>query len=69
MSNGLLLMAPLTLSGSMNSLLDNNKVFCLPNNERIALAPKVLVVFEVDDLLQASPATFSRCEIIIFDPG
>jgi hypothetical protein len=54
---------------SMNSLLDDNKVLCLPNNERIQLGPHVKMVFEVDDLSQASPATVSRCGMIYFDPS
>ncbi|KAK8866475.1 hypothetical protein M9Y10_009438 [Tritrichomonas musculus] len=52
---------------SMNSLLDDNKVLCLPNNERIQITPKVKMVFEVGDLSQASPATVSRCGMIYFD--
>ena len=54
---------------SMNSLLDDNKVLCLPNNERIQLGPHVKMVFEVDDLSQASPATVSRCGMVYFDPS
>ncbi|KAK8896419.1 hypothetical protein M9Y10_014318 [Tritrichomonas musculus] len=52
---------------SMNSLLDDNKVLCLPNNERIQLGPEVKLIFEVDDLSQASPATVSRCGMVYFD--
>ena len=52
----------------MNSLLDDNKVLCLPNNERIQLGPHVKMVFEVDDLSEASPATVSRCGMVYFDP-
>ena len=54
---------------SMNSLLDDNKVLCLPNNERIQLGPHVKMVFEVDNLNEASPATVSRCGMIYFDPS
>ncbi|OHT16390.1 Dynein heavy chain family protein [Tritrichomonas foetus] len=53
---------------SMNSLLDDNKVLCLPNNERIQLGPHVKMVFEVDNLSEASPATVSRCGMVYFDP-
>ena len=53
---------------SMNSLLDDNKVLCLPNNERIQLGPHVKMVFEVDSLDEASPATVSRCGMVYFDP-
>ena len=54
---------------SMNSLLDDNKVLCLSNNERISLGSHVKMMFEVDDLSQASPATVSRCAMIYFDPS
>ncbi|OHT12762.1 Dynein heavy chain family protein [Tritrichomonas foetus] len=54
---------------TMNSLLDDNKVLCLSNNERIALGNHVKMVFEVDDLSQASPATVSRCGMVYFDPS
>ncbi|OHS98393.1 Dynein heavy chain family protein [Tritrichomonas foetus] len=54
---------------SMNSLLDDNKVLCLPNNERIQFGSKVKMVFEVGDLIHASPATVSRCGMIFFDQG
>ena len=54
---------------SMNSLLDDNKVLCLPNNERIQLGPHVKMMFEVDNLDEASPATVSRCGMVYFDPS
>lgn len=54
---------------TMNSLLDDNKVLCLSNNERISLGNQVRMMFEVDDLSQASPATVSRCGMIYFDPS
>jgi MoxR-like ATPase len=54
---------------TMNSLLDDNKVLCLSNNERISLGGRVRMMFEVDDLSQASPATVSRCGMIYFDPS
>ena len=54
---------------SMNSLLDDNKVLCLANNERIQLGPHVKMVFEVDNLDEASPATVSRCGMIYYDPS
>ena len=54
---------------TMNSLLDDNKVLCLSNNERISLGSHVRLMFEVDDLSQASPATVSRCGMIFFDPS
>lgn len=41
-------------------------MLCLANSERIKLTPYVHMVFEVQDLAQASPATVSRCLICLF---
>lgn len=45
---------------NLNTVLDDSKVLCLSNGERINLAPTIRVVFEVDNLLHVSPATVSR---------
>lgn len=45
----------------MNSVMDDNKLLTLPNNERIRMLDNCRLVFEVSDLQYASPATVSRC--------
>ena len=41
-----------------------HQVLCLANGERIALAGGMRLIFEVDNLAQASPATISRCAMV-----
>ncbi|KAL0227597.1 hypothetical protein RCL1_003741 [Eukaryota sp. TZLM3-RCL] len=53
---------------SMNSVMDDNKVLTLPNNERIYLANHCQMLFEVGSLSYASPATVSRCGMVFVDP-
>uniref|UniRef100_A0A8D9BAE7 Dynein heavy chain 6, axonemal n=1 Tax=Cacopsylla melanoneura TaxID=428564 RepID=A0A8D9BAE7_9HEMI len=52
---------------NMNSVLDDNKLLCLANAERIKLTENVHIMFEVEDLAQASPATVSRCGMVYVD--
>ena len=49
---------------SMNTVMDDNKVLTLVSNERIPLTPEMRMVFEIDSLENASPATVSRAGIL-----
>ena len=52
---------------NLNTVLDDTKMLCLANGERIRFVGGMRVVFEVDSLVNASPATVSRCAMVYVD--
>ena len=54
---------------SMNSVMDDNKILTLINGDRIPLTNTMTLLFEVEDLCVASPATVSRAGMIYIDPS
>jgi dynein heavy chain, axonemal len=60
---------------SLNTVLDDNRMLCLANGERIRLKnlgvgpSEMRMLFECEDLEQASPATVSRLGVVYYTPS
>nr|CCA18662.1 hypothetical protein ALNC14_048050 [Albugo laibachii Nc14] len=52
---------------NLNTVLDDNMTLCLANGERIKLKNQMKMLFEVMDLMAASPATVSRIGVVFMN--
>ncbi|CAF2548534.1 unnamed protein product [Rotaria sp. Silwood2] len=56
------------VSEQLNSVMNDNKLLTLANEEHIRLQDYCSLLFEVGDLKYTSPATISRCGMVYVDP-
>lgn len=48
----------------MNSVMDDNRILTLANNERIPLKGHIRIIFEITDLKYSTPVTLSTAAIV-----
>ena len=51
---------------NLNSVLDDNRLLTLPTGDRLSLTDNVRILFEVENLKFATPASVSRCGTVWF---
>ena len=52
---------------NFNTILDDSKMLCNSNGQRIKLPNNITFIFELKDLDMTTPATITRCGVIFMD--
>eukprot|EP00929_Paragymnodinium_shiwhaense_P109502 TRINITY_DN7596_c0_g2_i1.p1 TRINITY_DN7596_c0_g2~~TRINITY_DN7596_c0_g2_i1.p1 ORF type:complete len:4821 (+),score=1098.93 TRINITY_DN7596_c0_g2_i1:122-14584(+) len=55
------------MADMLGPVLDGNLTLCLQNGDVVQVHHEVRLVFEVEDLQEASPSTIARCGVVMFD--